>query len=121
MGVDVTTYLMYGIKLDPKKFDEELEKNNPDLSSESEVFDFLEDERDGSSNAEFRIVEDYICGNYIVVGEVLECLSEHEEGFYTISVDKLPDPDKLIEAINKKLNSNYQRSEFKLLLFNNFH
>ena len=120
MGVDVTTYLMYGIKLDQKKFDEEFEKNNPDIS-EDEVFDFLEDERDGAFDAEFRIVEDYMCGKYVVIGEVLESLSEHEEKFYTISVDKLPDPDKLIEAINKKLNSNYQRSEFKLLLFNNFH
>lgn len=117
MGVDVTTYLVYGIKLDQNKFNEDFEKNNPEIENQLE---YLEDEFDGAYDAEFRIIEDNMLGNYTVIGKVIESLSEHDEEFYTISVDKLPDPDRLVEAINKKLNSNYERSEFKLLLFNHF-
>lgn len=117
MGVDVTTYLMYGIKLDQEKFYEDLGKNNPGIEDD---FEYLEAENDGHEDAEFWIVEDGMCGKYLVLGKVIESLSEHEDKFYTISVDKLPDPDTLIEAINKKLNSSYSKSDFKLFFFNHF-
>lgn len=117
MGVDITTYLMYGIKLNQDEFEETFAKNNPKIES---LYEHLQAEFDGASSAEFHIIDDAMGGEYTLIGKVIESLSDQEEKFHTISVDKLPDPDKLIQAINKKLNSNYERSEFKLLFFNHF-
>lgn len=117
MGVAVTTYLVYGIKLDYKKFEEEFKKNNPD---QDEWYQYLVPELEGHQDIEFNVIDDGMCGKYVVIGKKIESMSSRDDDFYTISVDKLPDHDKLLEAINKKLNSNYDRSDFKLLFFNHF-
>lgn len=118
MGVDVTTYLCYGMKIDSKKFDDDFKKNNPD---QDDWFDILLPEIEGHSDIEFDVIDDNMSGKYIVIGKIIESTDRYESDFYTISVEKLPDPDKLLEAINNKLNSNYERSDFRLLFFNHFH
>ena len=118
MGVDITTYLFYGIKIDGTKFEKDFKSNNPE---ESDWFYPLLPEIEGHPDIEFDIIFDSIGGKYVALGKIIESVDRDDENFYTISVDKLPNPDKMIEAINKKLNSSYEHSEFKLLLFNNFH
>lgn len=116
MGVDIDNYLVYGIKLGKGIFDKEFEKNFP----EEEMHEFLENEMCGSPSVDFNIIDDYMSGKYTVIGKIIGQLNKYEQEFIEFSSSDLPDADDLILKINSKLKTNYDRSQFKLMLFNHF-
>lgn len=120
MGVDVSTHLVYGIKLDLKKFEKEFNSNFPEF--EDGYYEFLEKEIEGNDDREFDVVVDFMSGKYIVIGHgLMEQSDQWDETFYTIGLDNLPNRDTLVSKINDRLKTNYTIDDFKLMFFNNFH
>lgn len=122
MGVDVSTHLFYGIKLDLDTFEKEIKDKFPDFADGEEFgyYEFLEAEVDGTKEAEFDVIVDHMSGEYILFGKEIAQTGEHDEKFYEVSPDHLPDRDTLIAKINARLKSEYLTSDFKLLFFNHF-
>lgn len=122
MGVDVSTHLFYGIKLDIDKFEKEILIKFPDFAGGEDFgyYEFLEKELDGVKGAEFDAISDNMTGEYILLGKDIAELSEHDEEFHELSTDNLPTPMALIEKINARLKADYSPKDFKLFFFNHF-
>jgi hypothetical protein len=117
MGVDITTYLMYGVKLKSIDFEKQFEETFPD---EEGYYEYLQEEVEGHPNAAFDVVDDNMMGEYIVFGKVIAQMGEREEEFTVLSDKDFPDASSLIDKINNKLKTDFSNSDFKLLFFNHF-
>lgn len=90
MGVDVTFFVMYGVKL---PYDKDLVN---DIQSEDHTDNDIE------------LVVDYMCGSYIVLGNILSSMDEYGGGseFSEIDLDNL---ESGAEVYRKKFKSAFPK------------
>lgn len=106
MGVDRTDYLMFGVKLDYDVFD----------------WDKHEAEAEGGPDAAFDLVQDGMCGKYVVAGKII-ARSDPYDGieFREIAASDLPqDVPLLAKTVSDKMGVPLASTDFKLFLFSHF-
>lgn len=96
MGVDRTSYLLYGFKVEDEKGMDIFDDNYDELMEEEPYSNIF-----NNSNSDFGIVYDCMCGNYVYIGIVLAELDEYDDDeTIELSVEELNDLNtKLVEAM----------------------
>lgn len=121
MGVDINTYLFYGIHLKNYELSHIYDRLEDRLGGDEDtaVFEFLEENIDGWEEAKFLLLESNSGGDAFIGAEI-KCLGERDDDVHIISPEDLPDPFKLVTDINEKLGTAFSRNQCRLYFFNYF-
>ncbi len=107
MGVDITTYLAYGVKLSKN------EAKNIDVYR-----DYLP-EVEGQPKRRFDIVNDDMMGRYVFAGEILQTLTKHDGTVFDpldLDIDKAAIRAKVTQGFGIEIDED----RFGFFMFNNF-